>query len=127
MLLPHVSEQPLLSLVSLPPIAILLVAGTSACSSAASAQRDRAERFLCDSGQRLDVFHGRASTEVRVGERVFRLALKSGSLGRRYTDGEATLIIDGDTAVFVSGDGMSLRRCEALTSGGARSPHPKEV
>jgi hypothetical protein len=51
---------------------------------------------------------------VRVGEVIFnQLQAKPGSVGQRYTDGEATLIIDGDMAVFVAGDDLVLRNCSA--------------
>jgi hypothetical protein len=105
----------------------LVIAGMSACSSTDSAQQVRAERFLCETGQRLDVLYGTAMAEVRISERIFRLDLKPGSLGERYTDEEATLIVDGDTAVFVSADGMDLRKCELLTSIGTSTSKQEEV
>jgi hypothetical protein len=51
---------------------------------------------------------------VRVGEIIFnKLQARPGSVGQRFTDGEATLIIDGDMAVLVAGDDLVLRDCRA--------------
>jgi hypothetical protein len=68
---------------------------------------------MCDNGQALDVVRSKDLMIVRIGERIFNdLRARPSSLGERFTDGEATLIIDGAKAVFVSADGHDLRNCE---------------
>jgi hypothetical protein len=62
----------------------------------------------------LDTVRSKDTMIVRVGEVIFnKLQARPGSIGQRYTDGEATLIIDGDLAIFAAGDDLVLRNCRA--------------
>jgi hypothetical protein len=89
------------------------LAGATACSSEPRAAQDTRKRYLCEAEQSLDVVRSKDIVIVRVGERIFnKLRAKQGSLGERFTDGEATLILDGDSAVFVTADGLNLASCE---------------
>jgi hypothetical protein len=49
---------------------------------------------------------------VKLGERIFNLHASKGSIGERYTDGDAVLILDEGSAVFVAGDGRDALSCE---------------
>jgi hypothetical protein len=90
----------------------LVVAGATACSAERQLPRDPGQRFICPDGQPLDVIHSKELAIVKIGERIFNLQGKKGSIGERYTDGDATLIMDDGTAVFVSGDGKDALTCE---------------
>ena len=106
------SERHLLSAVPIWSFTALFIAGVTACSPEGSAPQDPGKRYLCDNGHALDIIRSTDLAVVRVGERIFNLHSKPGSLGQRYTDGEATLIIDGGSAVFASAEGLDLRSCE---------------
>jgi hypothetical protein len=97
-----------------PAITALLFASATACSADRDWPRDDRKRYLCSDGQMFDIVRSKNAMIVRVGEVIFNnLQARPGSIGQRYTDGEATLIIDGNEAVFVDGHDLMLRSCVA--------------
>jgi membrane-bound inhibitor of C-type lysozyme len=93
-------------------LSTLLVASVAACSAEESITQDHRKRYICEGGQVLDTVRNRDVMIVRTGELIVNnLRAKSGSVGERYTDDEATLITDGNEAVFVSTNGIALRNC----------------
>nr|WP_314444136.1 hypothetical protein [uncultured Sphingomonas sp.] len=90
----------------------LVTAGVTACSPGGEPPQDPGQRFLCADDQPLDVIRSRDLAIVKLGERIFNLHASKGSIGERYTDGDAVLILDEGTAVFVSGDGRDAMNCE---------------
>jgi hypothetical protein len=98
--------QPLVSILG------LVIAGVTGCSQQREPPRDPGHRFICADGQPLDIIHTKELAIVKVGERIFNLHARKASIGQRYTDGDATLIMDDGTAVFVSGDGRDAMSCE---------------
>lgn len=94
--------------------AALLIVAAAACSSGAPAGSDPAQHYQCSGGRTFDVIRSGQVAIVRLGERTYNLQAKPGSLGERYTDGRATLIIDGDFAAFVANDEMQLSRCRQV-------------
>lgn len=105
-------ELRLLSLQLYLGVAGLVLAGVAACSPGGSPPRDPGRRFICADGQPLDIIHTSELAIVKLGERIFNLHARKASIGARYTDGDAVLILDSDTAVFVSGDGRDAISCE---------------
>jgi hypothetical protein len=100
------SPHPLLSIVS------CVIAGATACSPSREPPQDPGQRFICADEQPLDIIRTQELAIVKLGERIFNLNARKASVGERYTDGDATLIIDGLTAVFVSSDGREALNCE---------------
>lgn len=85
----------------------------TACSPQGGSPQDTGQRYLCTDAQTLAVIR---STDqlVRLGERLFTLSARKGSLGARFTDGDAILILDADTAVLVTGEGRDALNCELI-------------
>lgn len=77
--------------------------------------QEPSHRFLCADNQPLDIIRADRLAIVKLGERIFNLQARRSSIGERYTDGDATLIIDDHDAVFVSGDGREALNCELST------------
>jgi hypothetical protein len=99
------------------PSALLLIvaivaAGVTACSPGGETPQDPGQRFICADGQPLDIIRSRDLAIVKLGERIFNLHASKRSIGERYTDGDAVLILDEGTAVFVSGDGRDTMSCK---------------
>jgi hypothetical protein len=94
--------------------AALLIAAATACSLDAPASSDPAQRYLCAGGRTFDIIRSGEVAIVRLGERTYNLHAKRGSLGERYTDRRATLIIDGDFAAFVANDETQLSDCRQV-------------
>ena len=94
--------------------AALLIAAATACSSNASGGSDPAQRYQCAGGRTFDVIRSGQIAIVRLGERIYNLQAKPGSIGERYTDRHATLIIDGDFAAFVATDEMQPSDCRQV-------------
>jgi hypothetical protein len=97
---------------SMVSIAGLVLAGLTACSFERQPPQDPGQRFICADGQPLDIIHTKQLAIVKLGERIFNLHARKASIGERYSDDDATLIMDGATAVFVSGDGRDAMTCE---------------
>jgi hypothetical protein len=89
----------------------ILLAGLAACSNARDPSHDPATSYLCADDQRLDIIQTEDLAIVRIGERIFNLQSRPGSVGARYADGSATLIIDQGIAVFVYDDGEQRLSC----------------
>ena len=71
--------------------------------------------FGCSAGLSFEVEYrdrGRVAA-VRTAAREFVLSRKPGSLGERFSSGDATLIIDGDFAAFVSNEESNYSQCKA--------------
>jgi hypothetical protein len=111
--LPHRSEQLLPLDIQFLSVATLLLASVTTCSPERNIPQDTRKRYICEGGQVLDTVRDRDLMSVRTGEIIFNnLRARPGSVGERYTNDEATLIIDGNEAVFVSSDGVALRNCK---------------
>ena len=90
----------------------LVIAGVTGCSRHREPPRDPGQRFICADGQPLDIIHTKELAIVKLGERIFNLHVRKASIGQRYTDGDATLIMDDGAAVFASGEGPDAISCE---------------
>jgi hypothetical protein len=99
-------SHPILSVIG------FIIAGVTACSPNPEPPQDPSQRFICADEQPLDIIRTKQLAIVKLGERIFNLNAGKASVGERYTDGDATLIIDDGTAVFVSGDGRQALSCE---------------
>jgi hypothetical protein len=99
----------------------LVTAAVTACSPQGEPPQDPGQRFICADERSLDIIRSKQLAIVKLGERIFNLDAKKSTIGERYTDGNATLIIDGITAVFVSGDGRDALNCELLKESDSKS------
>lgn len=86
----------------------------TACSPQGGSPQDTGQRYLCTDAQTLAVIRSTDQAIVRLGERLFTLSARKGSLGARFTDGDAILIFDADLAVFVTGEGRDALNCELI-------------
>jgi hypothetical protein len=92
----------------------------TACSPEREPPKDPGQRFICADGQPLDVIQTKEVAIVKLGERIFNLHARKASVGERYTDGDATLIMDDGRAVFASGDGREALSCNLSDEGDRR-------
>lgn len=74
-----------------------------------------ATEFLCDGGKRfhLRYLDGGASAWVILPEREFRLDKVTAPAGTRYTNGSATLEVDGSEASLADGPTISYTGCKS--------------
>lgn len=95
----------------------LVLAVVAACAPQPGAAEDPAKRYICADGQPLDIIRTKDLAIVKLGERIFNLDVKPSSIGQRYTNSKATLIVDGSSAVFVTRDGEEAINCEVSPPG----------
>lgn len=74
--------------------------------------------FACLDGIGFDVEQsdGGKTAIVRTGSQDFTLKKNPSALGERYSSSEATLIIDGDFAAFVTDRRSDFRQCRSAGS-----------
>ncbi len=94
-----------------PALAVLLF---SSCSSASVAEPRHAAVYQCAEGQTFAVDRGKHSAQVSYYGERFRLPRRLSGIGVRYASPDATLIIDGDMAVFVTENIVDLKACRAF-------------
>jgi len=94
--------------------AILLI--LVGCSAASPAQVEQVSTYECSGGKTFTVRRDPTVATVDYGEQSFQLSRRSSSLGMRYSSKGASLIIDGDFAVFATDKILNLKLCkERLT------------
>jgi hypothetical protein len=96
-----------LSLGLIPPGSILLLA---ACSAAAT-PRMTSSVYRCQDGRSFSVDRNRNNALVRHSDERYNLSRKPSSLGVKYASTDATLIVDGQFAAFVTETTSDLNRC----------------
>lgn len=85
----------------------------TACSPSDVSQPQRAAVYHCAHDRLLHVHSGEEHARVEYLGQRYELARRSSGIGIQYTSSDATLIIDGDTAVFVSRKKVDLQTCRA--------------
>ena len=88
--------------------ALLTMVGCSAPSAARSA---RFATYECSGGKAFTVKRDEARATVRYDEQSYELSRRKSSLGTRYSADGASLIVDGDMAVFVTERVLNLKLC----------------
>lgn len=68
-------------------------------------------RYACESYQNLVIQRDGKSAQVRFIDKSYVLSRKPSSIGVKYESGNAALIIDGPSAVFVAEDSVQLGTC----------------
>ncbi len=89
-------------------IGIASLPGSARANPAASVPETR---YLCDGGHRLIVQRSATSANVRFRDRSYELQRRHSGSFEKYGAAGATLIIDGDAAVFVATDRLQLGQC----------------
>jgi hypothetical protein len=69
------------------------------------------EHYTCATGRWFEVRRSSSAADVSLDGRNYSLELKAGSLGTRYASPEATLIVDGNFAAFVTNEDIGLTAC----------------
>ena len=87
--------------------ALLVLAGCATTSGNEHSRRD----YLCTDATQLSVVRRSEIATVEHQGSAYRLTHKPFSLGERYTSADATLIVDGRSAVFVTQDAAYAQRC----------------
>lgn len=72
--------------------------------------------YRCNGNKELAIRRNHSVVEVRVDDRTYRLSRKALSIGEHYSSDDATLIIDGSSAVFIAGDHLRLSKCLQVSS-----------
>lgn len=94
--------------------AVLLM--MAACSARTDAEPRRSLTYRCGDGRSFEVEQrGKMATIDFAGTR-FQLPRRKSSIGARYASRDATLIVDGESAVFVTPRIVDLKACRALRS-----------
>jgi membrane-bound inhibitor of C-type lysozyme len=92
-------------------LGLLFLAG---CSSASVAEARPETIYRCADGRTFSVDLTTDSARVTYYDEQFRLPRRSSGIGSRYASPDATLIIDGEMAVFVTENIVDLQACRAL-------------
>jgi membrane-bound inhibitor of C-type lysozyme len=86
----------------------------AACSAQSAAEAKRPSLYRCADGRTFTVDQQQGAAEVTYYDEHFRLPRRSSGVGARYATQDATLIIDGDMAAFVTENIVDLEACRAL-------------
>jgi hypothetical protein len=70
-----------------------------------------AATYDCANGKSFSVVRSRQLATVEIDSETYELSRRSSSMGVRYSSPQASLIIDGDFAVFASEKIIDLRLC----------------
>jgi hypothetical protein len=84
-----------------------------ACSPSEVSKPQRAVVYHCAHDRLLHVHSGEEHAKVEYLGDHYELARRPAGIGIQYTSSNATLIIEGDTAVFVSRKNVDLQTCRA--------------
>ena len=93
-------------------MAAALLLGPGCSTGAAKASRD-ITLYKCAGDRSFTVERDDESAIIGYSDRRYELARRSSSIGERYANSEATLIIDGDMAAFVTASVVDLDFCRA--------------
>lgn len=94
--------------------ATIALVALAACSGAEATQSHGHSTYQCKRGQTFKVERRKDRAEVHYAGRRFDLPRRASSIGDRYATHDATLIIDGDSAVFVTNSVLDLGACRAV-------------
>ena len=81
------------------------------CSSPTSARGGRIATYECAGGKAFTVRRDAKVAMVEYDDQSYRLDRRTSSMGVKYSSDEASLIIDGDLAVFVAETVLDLKLC----------------
>jgi len=68
-------------------------------------------RYVCESAPELVVMRTMNNASVHFAGKTYELRREASSIGAKYISGNAALIVDGRSAVFVSEDQLQLGTC----------------
>jgi hypothetical protein len=88
--------------------AIVIVAILESCMAPAATVR---ATYRCAGERFFTVDRTSSNAIVHYAERRFELARRPSSVGQKYASTSATLIVDGDFAVFVADHVLDLQAC----------------
>ena len=89
------------------PISVALL---SSCSAAAAPQV-RTATYACSDGRSFTVRRDDERASIQYADGRYSLSRRPSSIGTKYASPEATLIIDGDFAAFVTETVVDLEGC----------------
>ena len=95
--------------------AVLVVVHASACSADHAEAATTRTVYRCAGSQSFMVARDARSALVEYSGARYVLPRRGSSIGERYATRAATLIIDGDMAVFVSTSATNLEFCRATS------------
>ena len=93
------------------PAAIIMLASCSPIQAHAAAST-----YECANGKSFSVTQTSDGARVEFANRTYELTRRSSSMGTRYSSPEASLIVDGDLAVFATQRIFDLRLCGLVDS-----------
>lgn len=92
---------------------LLSVGVASAACAAKGGEAASRTNYRCHGGKVFNVAATQAVASVTYAERRYLLPRRKSGIGTRYASAEATLIIDGPMAVFVTSAITDLQACRA--------------
>ena len=95
--------------------ALLLAAGV--CSAAQRLSQPQVTLFRCAGGRSFSVASDEKKAIVTASGTHYELRWRPSSIGKRYAARDATLILDGDFAAFVSRTAIDFDLCRSRPSG----------
>ena len=84
------------------------------CSAQSVAEAKRSSVYRCADGRSFTVEESGEAARVDYYDEHYRLPRRSSGIGTRFASQDATLIIDGDMAVFVTENIVDLQACRAV-------------
>jgi membrane-bound inhibitor of C-type lysozyme len=98
------------------PCLAWLAAGllVGACSAQGAAEPRQGIVYRCGDGRSFTVEQQARFATVEYAGARFQLPRRKSSIGTRYASPDATLIVDGESAVFVTPHVINLDACRAL-------------
>lgn len=69
--------------------------------------------YVCEGAVTFSVVKTDHEAVVSFGDDVYRLQRRRSSIGERFVSPQATLIVDGQSAVFVADNRLGIRGCRA--------------
>lgn len=82
-----------------------------ACSAQSAAEPKHLALYSCADGRTFTVEQSAELARITYYNQHFRLPRRPSGIGVKYASPDATLIIDGDMAVFVTESLVDLERC----------------
>lgn len=89
----------------------IIAASLTAAGGTAGQAAPAPVHYSCSPSDALTIAHDRSTARVSYAGKTYDLRRKRSDLGLTYLSGKAALVIDGNSAVFVSDDHFDLGTC----------------
>ncbi|WP_114952086.1 hypothetical protein [Sphingosinicella terrae] len=95
-------------------LAFCLAVAMAGCAGPAPARTIVLDDFSCANGTRFGVEYKGGEARLLTAGSAHRLLRRPSSIGRKFVDGDVTLIVDEDRAALNGVQGESFRQCRRI-------------